>query len=333
MNHRTSPHPFARAGDNRPHRDERRTRPSGAVVLILSLLVVCAGCGATGKRAPYRVSAPGQSPPVPPPTVNHAPASTPAAAATGQASADYELVAPRLIGEAPAAHRPSRPIADQPRRERPGLGTVFGETRTSHVRAKPFVRTSSRPFATVAAHYNDEQGVSAHLAYLGSHQRSPVRAYTPHGGISVALTDPYGNPPPGGAAGDRIFVVGRAGQRYNIVVQNDTGGRYEIVASVDGLDVIDGRPADLRKRGYILEPHATLVIDGFRRSEHHVAAFRFGQVSQSYAARTSGDRNVGVVGIAIFAEHGSPWTSDELHRRNTADPFPGDRSYAQPPAY
>jgi hypothetical protein len=54
-------------------------------------------------------------------------------------------------------------------------------------------------------------------------------------------------------------------------------------------------------------------------------------VSDSYAARTSGDRNVGVVGVAFFAERDSPWTTDEIRRRETADPFPGDKTYAQPP--
>jgi hypothetical protein len=160
-----------------------------------------------------------------------------------------------------------------------------------------------------------------------------MHAYTPYGGVSVALTDEYGNLLPGGEAGGRAMVVGRDGARYNIVIENRSGGRYEVVASVDGLDVIDGHPADLGKRGYILEPYASLTIDGFRRSDDQVAVFRFGAVADSYAARTSGDRNVGVVGVAMFAERGSAWTTDELWRRDTANPFPGDpaRTYARPP--
>ena len=225
---------------------------------------------------------------------------------------------------------PSRP--EQPR-ERPGLGTVFGENVNSHVRMKTFVRATSQPFAAVAMHYNDEEGVRAHAAYRGRSGLAPYRAHTPAGGISVALTDQYGNLLHGGDANGRALIVGQADQRYNIVIQNQTGGRYEVVASVDGLDVIDGRPANLSKRGYILEPYSTLTIDGFRRSQSEVAAFRFGRVSQSYAARTSGDRNVGVIGAAFFAERGSVWTTDELHRRDTADPFPGERGYAQPPPY
>jgi hypothetical protein len=113
-------------------------------------------------------------------------------------------------------------------------------------------------------------------------------------------------------------------------VRNGTTARFEIVASVDGLDVIDGKPADPNRRGYIVDPHDTLVIDGFRTSDSDVAAFRFGRVADSYAAQTSGDRNVGVVGLAIFSERGAVWTPAELSRRDSADPFPA-RGYAVPP--
>lgn len=266
-----------------------------------------------------------------------APASTPVSEASpSPGSARAGRMAPtrsynQTGGAADGAYEPAPP-PEQPR-ERPGLGTVFGENVNSHVRMKTFARAVSRPFATVAMHYNDEEGVRAHASYRGRGGLSPYRAHTPAGGITVALTDQYGNLLRGGDANGRALIVGQAGQRYNIVIQNQTGGRYEVVASVDGLDVIDGQPANLSKRGYILEPYSTLTIDGFRRSRSSVAAFRFGRVSQSYAARTSGDRNVGVIGAAFFAERGSVWTTDELHRRDTADPFPGERGYAQPPRY
>lgn len=114
------------------------------------------------------------------------------------------------------------------------------------------------------------------------------------------------------------------------MVRNQTSARFEIVTSVDGLDVIDGNPADPNRRGYLVDPHGTLAIDGFRTSDDAVAAFRFGRVADSYAAQTAGDRNVGVVGMAIFAERGAAWNTQELRRRDTADPFP-QRGYAAPP--
>jgi hypothetical protein len=253
-----------------------------------------------------------------------APAQAPGHVSTNAASArggmDMEESAP-----APG------PVEQQ--RERPGLGTVFGETRASAVRTSPFVRATSQPFAAMALHYNDLEGVQAHAQYRGQDWLSPYYAYTPGRGISIALVDEYGNILQGGATADRNFVIGQEGQRYEILVHNQTGGRFEVVSSVDGLDVIDGLPAHFEKRGYVLEPHGTLRIEGWRRSQQEVAAFRFGRVSDSYAARTTGDRNVGVIGFAFFAEQGSAWTTDELERRDTANPFPAQSGYAQPPQH
>jgi hypothetical protein len=235
-------------------------------------------------------------------------------------------------GKAAAMKEPSPTEESSAAYDRPGLGTSFGETRSSNVREEAFTRAGSSPFSAVSLFYNDEEGVAAQIRYQGGVSPYPLYAYTPAGGISVSLQDERGNILPGSQAGGKTYVVGRDGTRYSLVIQNLTGGRFEIVASIDGLDVIDGRPADLSKRGYLLAPYGTLVIDGFRTSGNTVAAFRFGAVSDSYAGLTSGDRNVGVIGVAFFAERGSEWSTDELRKRDNANPFPGDPRYSQPPA-
>jgi len=114
-------------------------------------------------------------------------------------------------------------------------------------------------------------------------------------------------------------------------VQNKSDLRLEVVLSVDGLDVLDGRKASLSKRGYIMAPHSKVVVDGFRQSVDAVAAFRFGPVRESYAQQKYGDsRNVGVIGAAIFQERGSrTWTTAEIQKRLKANPFPG--RFATPP--
>ena len=147
---------------------------------------------------------------------------------------------------------------------------------------------------------------------------------------SRSLVDESGRMLPGIEAAGRALIVGQDGARYKIVVRNATTARFEVVASVDGLDVIDGKSAAPGRRGYIVDPHGELVIDGFRTSDADVAAFRFGRVADSYAARTSGDRNVGVIGLAVYSERGARWTRHELDLRDTADPFPS-RGYAMPP--
>jgi hypothetical protein len=219
--------------------------------------------------------------------------------------------------------------APQPTPERPGLGTTWGEQVHAPITFSPFVRSASSPWAEVLLHYNDAEGVNAHAAYLGT-RAAPLEMYAGDGSIGVSLVDESGNTLPGYVANGRALVVGEDGHRYRIVVRNGTTARFEIVASVDGLDVIDGKPADPNRRGYIVDPHGVLVIDGFRTSDAAVAAFRFGSVSSSYAAQTSGDRNVGVVGFAIFSERGAVWTPAELGKRDTANPFP-NRGYAVPP--
>ncbi|MCB9565480.1 MAG: hypothetical protein H6709_02715 [Kofleriaceae bacterium] len=213
--------------------------------------------------------------------------------------------------------------------ERPGLGTVWGESVYAPVTTQPFQRASTDPWAIVALRYNDAEGVRAHADYLGA-QVAPLEVYAGDGSLGISVVDASGAMLPGIATAGRAFVVGADGDRYRLVVRNGTGARFEVVTSVDGLDVIDGAPADPARRGYILDPYGVLVIDGFRQSDDQVAAFRFGAVDDSYAARTSGDRNVGVIGFAIFAEKGAVWTPAELQRRDTADPFPA-RSYAAPP--
>ncbi len=217
----------------------------------------------------------------------------------------------------------------EPTPDRPGLGTQWGEAVSAPISFSPFVRSASGPWAEVLLHYNDAQGAAAHAAYLGTYPQ-PLEVYAGDGSLSVSLVDEGGRTLPGYAAANRSLIVGEDGARYRIVVRNGTTARFEVVASVDGLDVIDGHQADPNRRGYIVDPHGVLVIDGFRTSDDAVAAFRFGKVADSYAAQTSGDRNVGVVGLAIFSERGAVWSPAELGRRDSADPFP-NRNYAMPP--
>ena len=220
-------------------------------------------------------------------------------------------------------------LAVAPQPDRPGLGTSWGEQVEAPITFAPFVRSAPAPWAEVAIHYNDAEGAAAHAQYLGAGQK-PLEVFAGDGSLGVALVDDAGRTLPGYAAAGRAIVIGEDGGRYRIVVRNSTSARFEVVASVDGLDVIDGKPADPGRRGYLVDPRDTLVIDGFRMSNDAVAAFRFGAVADSYAAQSSGDRNVGVVGLAIFSERGAVWTPSELGTRDTADPFP-QRGYATPP--
>jgi hypothetical protein len=210
---------------------------------------------------------------------------------------------------------------------RPGLGTAYGETRRSSVETVGFRRADpTTPDVVFTVRYDDVDGVRS----AARTKRS--RAWTDdamhhHAGLSFALLDQHGNILPAASIGSELWAVGEPDVRYSLAIANDTGSAFEVVASVDGLDVIDGRPASFSKRGYIVDPFSSVVIDGWRTSEDTVAAFRFSSIDDSYAERMGDGRNVGVIGAAFFREAPRAWEEwrapEETWRRDTANPFPG----------
>lgn len=254
------------------------------------------------------------------------------------AGGSYDAPAPQPAEVAPGAPRAhlsgKSAAAEAPPEDRPGLGTQWGETRGSRINMVSFERADrASPFATAALFYNDEEGARAMTASSGFRRTAGGSFSLASGLVSVGLRDEGGRFLTGFVAGGRDYVIGDAGRRYSIVVRNNTSFRLEVVLSVDGLDVMDGKPAAFDKRGYIIDPRGEIDVDGFRQSMSTVAAFRFGSVRGSYTGQKYGDtRNVGVIGVAVFNEEGTspvPWTPDEIQRRREADPFPGQ--FATPP--
>lgn len=248
-----------------------------------------------------------------------------------------DAVAPPAPAPASAgyASQPGEPAAESsapaPAPEnRPGLGTEWGETRESPIREVSFFRADpERPFAVADLYYNDWQGVQALAAFHGGPRFRSVPAAG--GAITVSVLDAHEEPLEAMHVGDRTYVIGQEGQRYTIHIENHTPRSFEAVATVDGLDVLDGRPGSFANRGYVLGAWESVDIDGFRQSEQEVAAFRFAKVRDSYAAQTGDARNVGVIGVAFFARRGDSWDSRELQTRDTASPFPRESRFAVPP--
>ena len=137
--------------------------------------------------------------------------------------------------------------------------------------------------------------------------------------------------------GGRLFVAGEPGDRYGLRVINNTDGRLLAVMSVDGVNIITGETAAYDQRGYVLSPHQSYDMTGWRKSDTEVAAFTFAPLSQSYAARTGRPADVGVIGVAIFREKvappppvtppfaGSSWL-EQPNRRNS-----GGATLSRPP--
>jgi len=301
------------------------------MVSALTLAAALPGCGGSAPKAyspadSYDTpeSAPGE------------PAQAPAAEEGGSDEAERSAE-PNAPSGAPRSAMKQHDAGEQPQ-NRPGLATQFGERRFSRVTTAPFVRAEpSSPFALAKLFYNDPQGIAAMSDTMGA-SRSQLRRFAVGGGhVEIGLRDESGRFLTGFETGGSNFVTGVAGQRYTIFLKNHSPGRIEVVVSVDGLDVIDGKAASFNKRGYLIDPFGDLEIDGFRTSTSEVAAFRFGSVRDSYAAKKHGDtRNVGVIGLALFHERGdnprfwgTPVSGDEARRRTGADPFP--QQFASPP--
>jgi hypothetical protein len=324
-----------------------RTHTSFSILTAGLLAMACAGGTAQKEAASGRAGLPGGSEPAPaafPGADGPAPEAATTEAPSDEGGAEEAAAAPPPASPAPSsagasadaaprsraeAKKSSRPLDIEA--ERPGLGTTWGETMTSHVSNAPFERASSNPFSITTIRYNDSSGVAAMLrgGTFADFRGESVAAG--NGMVTVRLTDAAGSTLPTFTGAGRSLVQGEMGQRYMIEIANQTGNRFEAVVTVDGLDVIDGRGGSFAKRGYLVQPFATVQIDGFRQNMEQVAAFRFGSVVGSYAAGKGGERNVGVIGVALFSERGAqrPWTARELERRETADPFPG--RFASPP--
>ena len=225
------------------------------------------------------------------------------------------------LGAADTGQRKSRTAAASA--PRPGLGTGFGKAYQSRLTNADFVRASNTPSAVSTLFYNDQAGAEA---MTGNYRfkANKTRRIGDRGLLEWGLKS-------GGRflkvyrSGRRLVAVGTPGANYEIWLKNHAKAPIEVVASVDGLDVIDGKAANTRKRGYIVAPGKTMTIKGFRTSYESVARFTFDSVDRSYSQLSSGQtRNVGVVGVALYLPKGQdPWTwmPDEVRRRGTAQAF------------
>ncbi|RGE46523.1 hypothetical protein DZC30_01735 [Comamonas testosteroni] len=217
------------------------------------------------------------------------------------------------------------------------LGTQWGEGRESVTKVVQASRlTPDRPRAVGQMRYSDEDSIRR---ALGPYAERQLNALLADGDVELAIGAGEGRPV------YRIFtsrgaqdyhVAGRSGDRYELIYTNRSNRYYEVVATVDGLDVLSGKPGSVRSDGYLLRPGERLVIDGFRKNDREVAAFRFSSKDRAYANNTpAGDaRNVGVIGTALF-EVRLDERDPDLPRRPApgADPraFPADGGRFAPP--
>ena len=206
---------------------------------------------------------------------------------------------------------------------RAGQATTWGPSIRSRMTYTSFSRASSKPADGLAMiWYNDKEGINAMTNK--NYYTSSGRKRAAGGLVEWGMKSGLGTLRNYHANGKR-FVVGRNGSKYSLSVKNNARSRLEVVLSVDGLDVVDGKQASIKKRGYIVWPGQTIEIKGWRSSESDVASFVFSPVSSSYAVlKHDNPRNVGVVGMAVFTEKGvDPWSGrpSDTTKRFAASPF------------
>ncbi len=102
--------------------------------------------------------------------------------------------------------------------------------------------------------------------------------------------------------GRTYLAVPEWGLPYQIRVTNHGSRRITAIVSVDGLSVINGRPASEEQPGYLVNPHSSIVIKGWRQNTETVAGFTFEERNRSYAAKVGRPENIGVIGLIAFEE-------------------------------
>lgn len=112
---------------------------------------------------------------------------------------------------------------------------------------------------------------------------------------------------------NKWFIQANKGTEYSLRFKNNTCNRVLVIASVDGIDVMDGQKASSESRGYIVNALSSIEIKGYRASNSEVGAFKFGDGRRSYAslvqngfdekeAKQNPSENNGVIAVRVFGE-------------------------------
>ncbi|OCL24340.1 hypothetical protein A9G07_05775 [Gilliamella sp. wkB72] len=220
------------------------------------------------------------------------------------------------------SHRNSDVASSNTESANKSLGTQWGDGIESHVQQVSMKRTGFYPIDVITINYSAHQ-------YNG---KAISEVMLNNGRVGMTFLDDRGKKWPLTKQNNNVKLQGKVGQSYRLFYRNYSSNTYEIVATIDGLDVINGKAGSLSNNGYILRPHDTLVIEGFRKSNNEVAAFTFSDSSSAYANHNSegSATNIGVIGTAIFQLE----DNSRNYQKLSPNAFPADNgNYAKPPVY
>ena len=224
-----------------------------------------------------------------------------------------------------------QPVMSEKSADSARLGTQWGEGIESRLQTVDLRRVSNAPLVQHTLSYSEARGNGRAVReiMLANGRVGLTALHDGHEPWSIYLDGANGH------------LQGKKGERYVLQYRNYSKQTlYEIVTTVDGLDVLNGKAGSIRNNGYVLRPGETLQVEGFRKSRDEVAAFRFSELDDAYAANSKHGAagNVGVIGTAVFELY-DPNKKSKPSPTEGPSAFPGDDKsgdeprYASPPEY
>jgi hypothetical protein len=111
-----------------------------------------------------------------------------------------------------------------------------------------------------------------------------------------------------------VWIEGREGNNYTIDIRNNTQSRALFILSVDGLDILEGKPAGPSSQGYVVNAQDTISIPGWKISNQEAAEFFFSRSRDSYVNAIGGSTsNTGVIGAMVFSEYVEPTRHEDYY--------------------
>lgn len=135
---------------------------------------------------------------------------------------------------------------------------------------------------------------------------------------------------------DRHYFQAFRGRNYALVLTNNTSQRVGVVVAVDGLNVVNGDRSSLSRHEpmYVLDPHESATIRGWRTSLNEVRKFVFVDEERSYAERTGqANGDMGWIRVVSFREKQPlSWFRNEGRVRRDLDERSATPESAAPPS-
>lgn len=128
------------------------------------------------------------------------------------------------------------------------------------------------------------------------------------------------------------YLEARKGERYGIVIKNNSPERVGVVIAVDGRNIISGKKSDLGRREmmYLVNAYEHAKYNGWRTTDNEVHRFYFTSPSDSYSKKTFGDASaMGVIAVAVYREKERPRPMIEERKNEIAPSAPSAESAAR----